>query len=67
MKEILLMMFFNGEGKTVNINEEIYEGQFKNGIRNGQRKPILSNENRLEGNFFMGKLERQGKYYKLTW
>ena len=45
-------------GKTVNINEEIYEGQFKNGIRNGQGKSILSIENRLEGNFFMGKLER---------
>ena len=52
----------DGFGKTVNINGEMYEGEFKQGIREGRGKLILSNEDRFEGNFVKGKLEGYGKF-----
>ena len=64
-----LGMFVNDEldgfGMTLNmITGEKYEGEFKNGIREGKGKLIMSNEDRFEGNFIHGKLEGQGKFIK---
>ena len=54
---------FEGYGKYYYLNGKYYEGQFKNGLRNGNGKLYYSNGNIIyEGDFVNDKFEGNGKY-----
>ena len=54
---------FEGYGKYYYLNDEYYEGQFKNGLRNGKGILYYSNGNIIyEGDFVNDKFEGNGKY-----
>ena len=63
----LLYELINGNGKVREYNsywELIYDGEYKNGIRNGKGKEYISGKLIFEGEYLNGKKNGKGKEYE---
>lgn len=53
---------FNGQGKLITIEGDVYEGQFKDGERSGRGKMVWINRNSYDGEWKNGVMEGRGLY-----